>query len=411
MDSQHTELAESGPRQEREKGRRRVCPARLLPGRSIGAALLLGCLCFFGAPASAWASGEGGPQALRVGVLEDADNPAQTAVREAFLETLVRMAGAEAAGLGAADSGAADSESRAEPLPALVVPPVVVPEGALCRVKAEEAAKAAESLARREDLDLILVSGYGNLRQLLAVGTGSALALALTPDCAEAAEATNVRAFPGELLLHRLRALHQVAGFKRLGIMVGGKELPGARAMHTLLALAETAGETLPFAVYSFADMPDSSTQSCREAIDSLYFDAIDALLFDGSACFEGKRGDLQEHLELLGAWGVLPLSLLDAEAAHNGALLAPWTGETARLGRDLALGWLFSTPQGRLGTKLAVLYPYIHKPVTPFTGAAPGYALRLDVAEGMGFDPSPTLLILTREVVEEDLQGARQSE
>jgi hypothetical protein len=339
-----------------------------------------------GAPAAAGANDDVAPTALRVGVLEEADNPTHQTLREAFLETLARAGPSMAA---------------------MPTPPARIAAGALRRVTAQEAAKAAADLARRSDLDLILVSGFGNWQRLVEAGGGTALVLGLSPDCAETVEGARFRAFPRAFLLHRLLALHAATGFKRLGIMVGGQEAPTGRAMHTLLADIQAAGESLPFAVYPFADMLEFSTESCREAIDSLFFDAVDALLFDGTVCFEGKRGDLQEHLELLRSRGILPLSLLETTAAANGALLAPWTGDSARLGRDVALDLLFSPPDGPIGAKLAKklanLFPTIHKPEAPFLGATPGYALRLDAAENMGFAPSPGLLILTREVMGQD--------
>jgi hypothetical protein len=108
----------------------------------------------------------------------------------------------------------------------------------------------------------------------------------------------------------------------------------------------------------------------------------------------------LAEHLDLLQGRGILPLALLDPTAGKSGALVSPWQGDSARLGRDVALAFLFSPPDGPLGAKLANLYPHIRKPVAPFRGSAPGYAMRLDVAEDIGFDPPPALLILTRAVL-----------
>lgn len=315
------------------------------------------------------------PRPLRIGVLEEAGNPAHAAAREACFRALALLALPDA-------------------------PPPQTETGLLFGVAGKEAENAAKILMARDDLDLILASGRENLLRLLDANNGRTRVLALTPECVPSAlngaVPKNVLLIPERFWTARLAALHTNTGFTRLGVIFDSKNDAGARlAPATLLAAFDAGARPETFEAFLFEDTTAADAAQCREAADSLFFDEIDALLLEGSACFAPDGENAEELLRVLRVRGVLPVSLADPHAARRGALLSPWEGESARIGRDMALIFRFSV----VGSELANYFSKAEPVADLIPGGAAEYALNLDAAEAMGFDPSARLLAAAREL------------
>jgi hypothetical protein len=143
---------------------------------------------------------------------------------------------------------------------------------------------------------------------------------------------------------------------------------------------------------------------SCSEAVDELFFEEIDALLLDASGCFDPGRHDSGELMALLRQRGILPLSLTDAEAVRQGALLAPRQGEAARLGRLIALmlqSYLDTGTDFASALSSFLQADSERQHLLELTAMQSAYALNLDVAETMGFVPSAGLLARVRKFFE----------
>lgn len=225
--------------------------------------------------------------------------------------------------------------------------------------------------------------------------------------------------FPEDFLSLRLSLLQQLTGFKRLGFIAPAKNA-GEKARLEALALenaaALIAGKMLE--LYVFADMARPDEENCREALDSLFFDQVDALILDGSGCFTPKAPHFGDLLRLAQSRGMLPISLADPNIYRHGALLSPFSGDEERLGRFLAaraLDIMDAALEGEdAGTEFAESNEDAGKAkdanktgrpekpapaprLLPLPGWQPYFSLNLAVAADMAFEPSAGLLALTR--------------
>ncbi len=278
-------------------------------------------------------------------------------------------------------------------------------------------AAAAERLMSASGPDIILAAGPATLRALARANNGATAVVALSPECtpelfADGKAPPNFLLFSPEFWDRRMRTLHAAARFARLGLIVPSESVPEKTRISAALAraAANKVGGRGAFESFVFEGLRAVDAESCRDAVDSLFFDEIDAVLLDGSGCFAPERADFKELMDLLRSRGILPLSLEDPALAEAGALLAPWGGEKARLGRELAL---FCLRSGPVATKLAradangqSAGPDRKAPVL-YTGTdRPLFTLNLTVAGEMGFDPPVALLALTRERVDPSGKG-----
>ena len=209
---------------------------------------------------------------------------------------------------------------------------------------------------------------------LLASGVSQAAPTAVEegtrPTGGDEVSANSPRMSP-EFHVNRVRTLHMVTGFARLGLIAPPASAPDTE--RRVFALRRDAAHKMGsreggFELFVFEDMALPDASGCREAVDALFFDEIDALVLDGSACFDPARPDFKELMHLLRQRRILPLSLDNPALAEAGALVAPWEDEQARLRTD--------------------------------TGQAQ-YILNLGTAAALGFDPSVALLALTRRYID----------
>lgn len=282
------------------------------------------------------------------------------------------------------------------------------PGNATRSVAPEDLTDAARELMRREDLNVILVSDSDALRALAAADNGRVAILALGPDCVPSAlDAAALRPgmylFDPRFLQERLGTLRRLIGFSRLGYI--GTPPDAARSeRERAAAIAEAANNVGgELEVFGYTDLNEADEAGCREAVDSLFFDEVDALLLDASGCFDPSRPDFAELTALLRSRGILPLSLTEFDGAEKSALVAPWAGNSSVLGREAAL---FFRMLPEIGTKFAgIFHDRIASTVVSsdaerlfFTPTGDlFYVLNLKTAEAMGFDPPVALLALTK--------------
>jgi hypothetical protein len=295
----------------------------------------------------------------------------------------------------------------------------------------QQAPRAVELLEQAKPV-LILVSGLGALDALLAAEIRDVPVLALTADCTPEAVRSqrqdeippNYHLFPSQYWSIRLQTFIQYTGASRLGFILPPDELPdsGKAASIIVAAANEVAANEIGISWVKLASLDD---YCCREAVNELFFEEIDALLVDGSGCFgSGVPSEAENELwTILRQRGILPLSLTDPGAVHRGALLAPasWpeSGENARLGRlaavlalerfNLGLDLGQNGPADGDGTVEASVGPDLahnqaySRPGSPTPDNLNGlraqlahqakFSLNLDTAEAMGFDPSASLI------------------
>jgi len=208
---------------------------------------------------------------------------------------------------------------------------------------------------------------------VLVFGMPQAALAALSPDYASGMPPSDelsakVPLLSPEFHKRRIQTLHMVTGFARLGLIAPPASAPDTKRLSFALrrdAANKVGGTELGFELFVFEDLNLSDAAGCREAVDALFFDEIDALVLDGSGCFEPGRADFKELMDLLRQRRILPLSLDDPALAAAGALVAPWEGAQARA----------DTGQTQ-------------------------WILNLGTAAAMGFDPSVALLALTRRYI-----------
>lgn len=251
--------------------------------------------------------------------------------------------------------------------------------------------------------DLVLVAGVEGLRALNAANRGGTPILALSPDCTPCA--LPEKAVPGNVVLFSeavwaewLRLLHGVTGFARLGMISPPPSAPeGERQLAALLVASANEVGGKAFAHFSHDGLTRADGPGCREAVDDLFFDEIDALLLDGSGCFAPSRPDYAELMALLSGRGILPLSLADPDAARHGALVSPWAGNADRLGRELAR-WFFQNRFGSENALKSLARDDQKKEFMP--GLQVFFSVNTATAASMGFDPPPSLPALAGEYV-----------
>ena len=191
-----------------------------------------------------------------------------------------------------------------------------------------------------------------------------------------------------EFHANRMRTLHMVTGFARLGLIGPPASAPDTERHSFSLrrdAAHKMGSRQGGFELFVFEDMALPDAAGCREAVDALFFDEIDALVLDGSGCFDPARHDFRELMDLLRQRRILPLSLEDPALAAAGALVAPWEGEQASA--------------TKVGTAAPSLGEATRHPLAD-TGQTQ-YILNLGTAAAMGFDPPVALLALTRRYID----------
>ncbi len=316
---------------------------------------------------------------IRVGVLSEADDKTHIDVVTAFVDTLNNLT-----------------------KPTFKQAFTLVPDAQFSVPTANPQASynAAQTLTQRDDLQLILVAGHENGKQLLSANDTKAVFVALSNDTfppqttavqTNAFNAKNVQIFPEQFWFARLLDLQRVVGLKRLGIILDKKtEQSATRVAQTLAQLQHT---DVPFEYFVFELQSDATTEACREALDSLFFDEVDSLLFEGSRCFSADRNDLPEQLAVLQSRGMLPVSVADPEAVQRGALIAPSQDVYQKLAWELALNLRFNPV---LTSSFANVFQVAVSPPQNFSGFMPYYTLNMSLAEVMNFAPSAALLAVT---------------
>ncbi|GHU24504.1 hypothetical protein FACS189488_09310 [Betaproteobacteria bacterium] len=303
--------------------------------------------------------------------------------------------------------GSSDNAAHAQARAAFAGISNSLPGGAVFIDNATTAEKMPEAVLSllRDQPDVLIVTGLPALLAVSAVDSGAIPVVALSPEATPDALRFSARKgglppnfhlFPLEYWTARLKALRAATGFSRLGYILPPQQNNAAQdALGSLLGtvankVGDDGGE-----VFS-VQLSRVDEASCREAVDDLFFDEIDALLLDASGCFAPQQRGREELLELLRQRGILPLSLTDADAVHYGALLAPWQGDNARLGRMRAAalqacsenGTDFALCNGASTTASALLEKLAAQTL---------YALNLDIAKAMGFNPTAALLAMVR--------------
>lgn len=284
-------------------------------------------------------------------------------------------------------------------------------------------AAAARALAERTDLDLILVTGPEALAAVSGaraeLGRAAPPVLALTADCplpqlralaAEpgagqpvgwawpAGDGTDGVLLPAPAFWgQRLADYAGAVRFRRLGLIRPADEAPLAeRAVALALRQqAEGLAERELFEVFTYDGLADTSPEQCREAVDYLFFDEIDALVLDGYGCFSPARADYAELLGLLRQRGIFPLAMRDSALAAGGALLAPAPGEGERLGQAFAAQF-FAATAAHPGAGTAGIPRRLGGYFAP---ALPFFSVNLATAGSMGFDPPAALMAVSRDV------------
>lgn len=127
----------------------------------------------------------------------------------------------------------------------------------------------------------------------------------------------------------------------------------------------------------------------CREAVDDLFFDEIDAMILDHNPCFHPDRADFSELMELLHQRGIMPLGLADSRFAGKGVLLGVDEADLRRRGKGLAL-----VADQLLHKKNQKTHIFLWD-----GGGQISFYLDLRVARRMGFDPPLWLLAVATDI------------
>lgn len=126
--------------------------------------------------------------------------------------------------------------------------------------------------------------------------------------------------FPPEADYGRLLdTLHAAFDFRRLGLV--RREGGAASLVRAALESGRRRGYAVTIHDVSFSD---ADPDACREAVDALFFEGVDALGLDDSACFDPGSRKLADLLEGLRLQGVMALSLHSEEQVRAGALAGP---------------------------------------------------------------------------------------
>lgn len=116
-----------------------------------------------------------------------------------------------------------------------------------------------------------------------------------------------------------ISTLHQVTGFTRLGLFAAPDANP------VLEVAANYVGMRQGFEVVTPGGEVDlTKPANCREALDFLFFEGIDALLLDDSRCFAPGSAEFEDLLRGMEQLGILALSAYGPDHVRQGALLGP---------------------------------------------------------------------------------------
>ncbi len=203
-------------------------------------------------------------------------------------------------------------------------------------------------------------------------GLGLALSGSLTPPSLGAQPGAGPALMEAKSMERLLFFMHKDTGFATLGLMLVQGDPQSRTIMEAAAAAARSAGFDLapPF------DLPaEPGPEDCREALDSLYFDAVDAVLL-ARACFPPERPENGELLRLLAERGNKALCFSPG-LVKEGALLSPSTEELRRM--DLA--W---QARGKAGQQQE----------TDYYASPPGWSLNLAASAVQGFNPAPGALL-----------------
>lgn len=357
--------------------------ARSLPGTGLALQAILFVLLMV-SPCLAASAGTPLP---RLGILQGTDDAAVDSRAQSFIQTL-------------GQSAHLHTSRNPTTLPATpaVQARVTAPAGA-------ELAAAASSIMGRQDIDLVLAGDSDTCLALALANNVGMPVVALSPDCTanifpDKKTPENFLIFSPHYYTQYLRTVQSLVSFTKLGLIAAPSQ--GAHTQQQRSSLATQAAEALAqekdLTVFFVTEMPDTAPETCREAIDSLFFDEIDALILDGSGCFEPTRPDFAELMDVLRQRGIIPLSLTRPDLVPHGALLGPWANQDTVLGRELALATLQSPVLGMEFAWLCIAEP-CDAPLEYKATDQPRFGVNLAVAERMAFDLPIPLLALTEDV------------
>lgn len=240
-----------------------------------------------------------------------------------------------------------------------------------------------------EKPDLILVFSIDALIFLSHFEIGNIPVVTMTPDCASAflppenQITTGLFASPA-FWENRIQRFGEAAGFRRPGyILTPLTHSPGGHYLGRMVLAAGEKWQTDPDTqFFSREPVGNMDPDTCREVVDDLFFDDIDAMILDGNPCFDPGRPDFGELMVLLHQRGILPVSIADPGLSGKGILLGVDETDMARRGHVLACAAFQmimaenrTMPAGWGGTQQVSFF------------------LDLNVAVKMGFDPPVWLL------------------
>lgn len=271
----------------------------------------------------------------------------------------------------------------------------------------------AKGLRKETDLrfeDLILVSTPASLKAVLAEKTGGVPVVALEQNLLPELFSPGEMDFDSPLLLssnafwqERFFVFHKLVGFRRPGLVLPAPDSPDSdiSISGALIRAGEKWQASTGQDFFSYGELADSSPGQCREAVDDLFFDGIDAMVLDGNPCFDPARSDFDELMLLLHQRGILPLSLADPRFSGRGILLGVTEKDLERRGRALGVeafkNFLMKGGKGKNERERPA------PEIIPWRGdTQAAFFLDLNVARKMGFDPSATLLGLADILAEE---------
>ncbi len=120
-------------------------------------------------------------------------------------------------------------------------------------------------------------------------------------------------------LIRLVETLHAAFLFSRLGV------LSREENDSPYLKAARIAATRQDFVVV-LEDLPAGGRdpEQCREAVDALFFDGVDAIVLDDSPCFDPESEDFADLMQGLVLQGVSALSLHTEKHVRAGALAGP---------------------------------------------------------------------------------------
>lgn len=171
-----------------------------------------------------------------------------------------------------------------------------------------------------------------------------------------------------------LDTLHAAFAFRHLGLVEsGGEASPLTRA-------ARDSARRRGYAVTVLAEPANpGDPEACREVLDALFFEGVDAVGLGASACF--RPGELADLVRGLRLQGVMALSLHSERHVADGALAGPLgVADSGTEAVQEAGAALPDPPGGETGGLRLELFAPL--------------AVNLDTAEAMGVALSPAALL-----------------